>query len=79
VLDSRIPVIQKLGVPCRTLPGIVRETELIPWDHDMDLGVDGRHAEEFFSTVWTPLPRYCVCKRASTDWAPRLLRSAVRT
>ena len=59
-----------------TLLGIIRDDDLIPWDHDADFGVSGEYAQEVLN-LWNKFfPKYLMRKRITKSyWLPGKLRS----
>jgi hypothetical protein len=54
-----------------TLLGIVRDGDLIPWDHDADLSIPGEYAERVATLRLGWLPRYVLAtKRTAHRWLP---------
>ena len=54
-----------------TLLGIVRDGDLIPWDHDADLSIPGEYAERVAKLRWRFPPRYVLAaKRTNHGWLP---------
>jgi len=59
-----------------TLLGIVRDGDLIPWDHDADLSIPGEYAERVAKLRARWLPRYVLAaKRTTHRWLPGGLSS----
>lgn len=75
-----IKILEKNNIPYwvdeGTLLGIIRDGDLLPWDHDADMGVPGEYAEKLwnirhqFSPVFT-----MVRKMTSSPWLPGKFRS----
>ena len=66
-----------------TLLGIIRDGDLIPWDHDVDVGISGESASKLMSIWYKFFPKYIIRKRSKNNiWLPgrvrRLLHSARR-
>ncbi|MFQ5486276.1 MAG: LicD family protein [Desulfobacterales bacterium] len=58
-----------------TLLGIIREGDLIAWDHDVDVGISGESALKIMSLRHKLLPRYIVRKRSKNNtWLPGSIR-----
>lgn len=51
-----VAVLEKAGIPYflegGTLLGIVRDNDLLPWDHDIDLSVDSKNARKIRRLKW---------------------------
>ena len=54
-----------------TLLGIIRDGELIPWDHDVDIGISGKSAEKVVKNWYKFFPKYLVRKKTvNSIWLP---------
>jgi phosphorylcholine metabolism protein LicD len=53
-----------------TLLGIIRDGDLIPWDHDVDIAIDGADAEKLLNITQNFSPRYRI--RSTYDHTGRL-------
>jgi phosphorylcholine metabolism protein LicD len=51
------------------LLGLVRDGDIIPWDHDADMGIPAEYADKILSLSTKFLPRYILRKRTvNTKW-----------
>jgi len=75
-----IQILEKNDIPYwmdeGTLLGIVRDGDLLPWDHDADLGIPGEYAEKIWRIRYKFFPYFFV-KRNMTNskWMPGRFRS----
>lgn len=55
-----------------TLLGIVRDGDLLPWDHDVDISIDYKDAEKFDSLRWKYYLRgyRITCRRGIQSYGP---------
>ena len=59
-----------------TLLGIIRDGDLIPWDHDVDVGISGEAVAKILSLWHNFIPRYIIRKRFQNNtWLPGRIRS----
>jgi len=75
-----IHILEKNDIPYwmdeGTLLGIIRDGNLLPWDHDADLGIPGEYAEKLWKIRYKFFPHFFV-KRNMTNhkWLPGKFRS----
>ena len=61
-----------------TLLGIIRDGDLIPWDHDVDVGISGESASKIISIWYKFFPKYIIRKRSKNNiWLPGKIRSII--
>ncbi|MEA2095171.1 MAG: LicD family protein [Candidatus Cloacimonadota bacterium] len=75
-----IKILEKNNIPYwmdeGTLLGIVRDGDLLPWDHDADMGVPGEYAEKLWKIRYQFFPVFFVVRKmASSSWVPGKLRN----
>ena len=75
-----IKILEKNNIPYwvdeGTLLGIIRDGDLLPWDHDADMGVPGDYAEKLWSIRHQFSPVFTmVRKMTSSPWLPGKFRS----
>ncbi len=75
-----IKILEKNNIPYwvdeGTLLGIIRDGDLLPWDHDADMGVPGEYAEKLWSIRHQFFPVFTmVRKMTSSSWLPGNFRS----
>jgi len=75
-----IKILEKNNIPYwvdeGTLLGIIRDGDLLPWDHDADMGVPGEYAEKLWSIRHQFSPVFTmVRKMTSSPWLPGKFRS----
>lgn len=59
-----------------TLLGIIRDGDLIPWDHDVDIGISGESVPIILNNWYKFLPKYLLRKRTVDDvWLPDIIRA----
>ena len=59
-----------------SLLGIIRDGTLIPWDHDVDIGIPGESVERILALKYNFLPKYLLKPRhANNPWLPGPVRS----
>ena len=75
-----IKILEKNDIPYwmdeGTLLGIVRDGDLLPWDHDADLGIPGEYAEKIWKIRYKFIPYFFVKRNmTSSIWLPSRFRS----
>ncbi|KKK83845.1 hypothetical protein LCGC14_2789300, partial [marine sediment metagenome] len=61
-----------------TLLGIIRDGDLIPWDHDVDVGISGESASKIISIWYKFFPKHIIRKRSKNNiWLPGKIRSII--
>ncbi|MCK4694510.1 MAG: LicD family protein [Candidatus Cloacimonetes bacterium] len=79
ILDA-IDILEKNNIPYwldeGTLLGIIRDGDLLPWDHDADFGVPGEYAEKILKIQHKFFPKFFVkTNRTKNKWLPGRIRS----
>jgi len=75
-----IDILEKNDIPYwfdeGTLLGVIRDGDLLPWDHDADLGIPGSYAEKLWAIRRQFYPWFYVKKvKTSNKWLPGRVRS----
>ncbi len=75
-----IKILEKNNIPYwldeGTLLGITRDGDLLPWDHDADMGVPGEYAEKLWKIRYQFLPVFFVVRKmTSSSWLPGKYRN----
>lgn len=75
-----IEILEKNDIPYwmdeGTLLGIIRDGDLLPWDHDADLGIPGEFAEQLWKMRYKFFPHFFVKRNmTSNKWLPGRYRS----
>lgn len=75
-----IKILEKNNIPYwldeGTLLGITRDGDLLPWDHDADMGVPGEYAEKLWKIRYQFLPVFFVVRKmTSSSWLPNKFRN----
>lgn len=75
-----IKILEKNNIPYwldeGTLLGIIRDGDLLPWDHDADMGIPGEYAEKLWKIRYQFFPVFFVVRKmASSTWVPGRLRN----
>ena len=75
-----ITILEKNNIPYwmdeGTLLGIIRDGDLLPWDHDADLGIPGDFAEKVWKIRYKFFPHFFVKRNmTSNKWLPGRFRS----
>jgi len=73
MIFKTLDILEKHNIPYwlddGTLLGIVRDGDLIPFDHDADIGIPGEYAEQVIALAPHFLPFYVLSKRVKrTKW-----------
>ncbi len=73
MIFKTLDILEKYNIPYwlddGTLLGIVRDGDLIPFDHDADIGIPGEYAEQVIALAPHFLPFYVLSKRVKrTKW-----------
>ncbi|MFC1565378.1 LicD family protein [Candidatus Neomarinimicrobiota bacterium] len=81
MLFKTLDILEKHNIPYwlddGTLLGVIRDGDLIPWDHDADIGIPGEYADQIFALAPKFLPHYLISKRViNTKWYNGNYRSA---
>ncbi len=59
-----------------SLLGIIRDGTLIPWDHDVDIGIPGESVKHILDLKYDFLPKYLLRKKTiNSTWLPGQVRS----
>ncbi|HCL00161.1 MAG TPA: hypothetical protein DHW42_08685 [Candidatus Marinimicrobia bacterium] len=75
-----IDILEKNNIPYwldeGTLLGIIREGDLLPWDHDADFGIPGEYAQKVIDLRYKFFPKYFVkINKTKSVWLPGNIRS----
>jgi len=75
-----ISILEKNHIPYwmdeGTLLGIIRDGDLLPWDHDADLGIPGEYAEKLWKIRYKFFPYFFVKRNMTkSKWLPGKFRS----
>ncbi|MDP8200893.1 MAG: LicD family protein [Candidatus Tenebribacter burtonii] len=75
-----IKILEKNNIPYwldeGTLLGIVRDGDLLPWDHDADMSVPGEYAEKLWKIRYQFFPVFFVVRKmTSSSWVPGKFRN----
>ncbi len=75
-----IKILEKNNIPYwldeGTLLGIIRDGDLLPWDHDADMGIPGEYAEKLWKIRYKFFPVFFVVKKmTSSSWTPGKYRN----
>lgn len=82
MLFDSLDIFEKYGIKYwiddGTLLGIIRDGDLIPWDHDVDVGISGESASKIISIRYKFFPKYIIRKRSKNNiWLPGKIRSII--
>ena len=75
-----IDILEKNNIPYwldeGTLLGIVRDGDLLPWDHDADFGIPGEYAQNIIDIRYKFYPKFFVkINKTKSLWMPGNIRS----
>ncbi|MCK4311232.1 MAG: LicD family protein [Candidatus Cloacimonetes bacterium] len=75
-----IKILEKNNIPYwldeGTLLGIIRDGDLLPWDHDADMGIPGEYAEKVWKIRHKFFPVFVVKRKMTSSlWLPGRFRS----